>query len=304
MSGEIIMIKLNNKGNVSIILCALFTALLGFTACVTDIGLVYVEKAKLTNALDSAALAAVLELPGNSEKAREIANDYLVKNEIDPENTEIIIATDKRSIQIKGAKNVKHFFAPIININSSDVNSTVKAIVGPSKSVNGGIRPFAVEKFDYTYGSSVTLKEAAGDGYRGNYGAVAFGGSGSDVFRNNALYGYFETISVGDYIYTETGNMAGAANDIKSYINSENSSFDNYQRDSIRLWTIPLVDNLEVDGRGRIQVVGFGKFYVEEIIKNSGKIEITGRFIQYVTNSIIDLNLDDTGVYGAKLVNN
>ena len=33
----------------------------------------------------------------------------------------------------------------------------------------------------------------------------------------------------------------------------------------------------------------------------SGKIEITGRFVKYVTNATVDMNLNDTGVYGAKL---
>ena len=38
--------------------------------------------------------------------------------------------------------------------------------------------------------------------------------------------------------------------------------------------------------------------------KDTGKIEITGRFIRYVTNAEIDMTLEDTGAYGAKLVRN
>lgn len=292
----------DDKGSAAIILCLLFTALLGFTAYVIDIGLVYAEKIKLANALDSAALAAILELPDDSEKARAVAIDYLEKNNVDPDSTVITIGSDQKSIEIKGVKNVKHLFGPVVKINSSDVNVTTKAIIGPAKSVKGGIRPFAVEIFDYSYGSLVILKENAGDGYKGNYGAVALGGKGANVFKENALYGYSGTISVGDLIETETGNMAGAANAIKNYINSEHSSFDNFSRNSVRLWTVPLVDTLETNGRGQISVIGFGQFYVEDIVQKSGKIEIIGRFVRYVANAVIDMTLNDTGVYGAKLI--
>ena len=44
--GDIVR-KLDNKGNVAIILCLVLTVLLGFTAYVVDIGLVYAEKVKL-----------------------------------------------------------------------------------------------------------------------------------------------------------------------------------------------------------------------------------------------------------------
>jgi hypothetical protein len=295
--------KLDDKGNVAIILCLLITALLGFTAYVADVGMIYIERTKLSNAMDSAALAAVLELPNSDAMARAVAIDYLQKNNVDPNQTTITIASDHKSIQIDGIKNVKHMFAQIIGINSSNVQATTKAIVAPAKSVNGGIRPFAVEAYDFPYGELVTIKEGAGDGYNGNYGAVALGGQGASVFRGNALYGFSGTISVGDSINTEPGNIAGVCNDIKNYINSENSTFDNFPRDSIRLWTLPLVNTLAVNGQKSVLVVGFAMFYVEDVTNNSGKIEIKGRFVKFVLNAPTDTNLNDTGAYGAKLSN-
>ena len=41
------MKKLDNKGNVAIILCLVITVLLGFTAYVIDVGMIYVEKDKI-----------------------------------------------------------------------------------------------------------------------------------------------------------------------------------------------------------------------------------------------------------------
>ncbi|WP_291632500.1 TadE/TadG family type IV pilus assembly protein [Clostridium sp.] len=302
------MRKLNNKGNVAIILCLAFTVILGFTAYVVDIGLIYVEKVKLSNAIDSAVLAAILELPSDATKAENVAIEYLQKNNVDPSKVTITISDDKKSIQMVGIKTVNHFFAPIIGIDSSNVNASTKAIIAPIKSVTGGIRPFAVEKYDFSYGDVVTLKVGAGDGYCGNYGAVALKDhDGASEFKSNAIYGFSGTITVGDMIYTKTGVMVGPTKEIIEYISSEVSSFDNFQRGSIRLWTMPIVQSLiNVNGSDEIEVVGFGEFYVENVIKDTGKekgnMEIQGRFIKYVTNGEIDMTLSDTGAYGAKLV--
>jgi hypothetical protein len=295
------MRKLDNKGNAAIILCLLITAIFGFTALGLDIGLVYVEKTALTNALDSAALAASLELPNDETKIISIAEEYLRKNNIDPGDVVITIGSDKKSIQIEGNRKVKHLFAPIIGINNSVIYAKTKAVIAPAKVIADGVRPFAVQKFDYVYGDLVTLKEDAGDGYNGNYGPVALGGKGASVFRINTLYGYEGTISVGDYIDTEPGNMASVAMDIQNYINSEQSTYDNFPRDSIRAWVIPIVDTFDINGRGQIKVVGFGKFFVEDVQGQAGQIEIRGRFVKYVTSAVVDNSLSDTGLYGSKL---
>ena len=296
------MKKFNKKGNVSIILCLIMGSLLGFTAYVVDIGLVYIEKTRLTDAIDSAVLAGSLELPQNPTNAREVALEFLEKNNVDSSSTIIVISDDNKSIEIAGVRNVKHIFAPIIGIDSSKVSFSSKAQIGPIKIVNGGIRPFAVVSYNFSYGQLVTLKEGAGDCYNGNYGAVALGGNGANNFRANALYGYNGTLSVGDYVSTEPGNMAGAANSIKNYINSEQSTFSTFTRESIRLWTIPIVDSLEVNGRKEVLITGFAEFFVEDVVGKSGKIEISGRFVKFVTKGEIDMTLKDTGLYGVKLV--
>lgn len=273
----------------------------GFTAYVIDIGLVYIEKTKLSNAIDAAALAAALELPRDDEKAEEVALDYLKKNNVDCQNIVINISEDKKSIQIHGNKNVKHLFAILLGIDKSIVKVNTKAVIGPARTVKGGIRPFAVEMYNFNYGDLVTLKEDAGDGYDGNYGGISLGGEGANVFKLNALYGYSGTISVGDMIPTEPGNIAGATMEIQKYIDTDYSSFNNFNRDSERLWTIPLVNSMVINGKKEVLVLGFGQFFVENVKNRAGKIEIEGRFIKYVINGEIDMNLSDTGVYGVKL---
>lgn len=294
--------RIDNRGNISIIMCIIMTGLLGISAYVIDIGAVYAERIKLSNAVDAAALAGGQELPEHPDWARDIAYEYLGKNNVDTGEVVVKVSEDNKSIMVQANKDVNHVFAVIFGKDRSKVNVSSKAIIGPIKSVTGGIRPLGVEAFDYSFGDLVTLKEGGGDGYHGNYGAVALGGFGANLFEENALYGYDGTLTVGDRIDTEPGNMAGAVNAIKNYISGENSSYDHFERDSIRVWTLPLVDSMAVDGRSEVTVVGFAQFFIEDIEKKSGKMEIKGRFIRFVTNGEIDLNAEDTGSYGIKLV--
>jgi len=97
--------------------------------------------------------------------------------------------------------------------------------------------------------------------------------------------------------------MANVSNVLKDYINNIPDTFENFSRDSDRLWTVPLVDSLEENGRGTVVVIGFAEVFVEDIQKKSGKIEINARFIRFVVNGKIDQTVEDRGTYGVKLVN-
>lgn len=292
----------NEKGNVTVLVTVIMLALLGSVALVLDIGVVYAEKVQLVNALDAALLAGGQELPDNKVKARAMMEQYLVANEVDVENANITISADGMSASISGERDVDHIFAKVIGFDTTRINETSNLILGAASSASGGLRPFAVEKFPYNYGDSVVLKNGAGDGYHGNYGAVALGANGASVLLYNALYGYDGQIEVGDLIDTEPGNMASVVNQLRCYFNSIENDFENHENNSERLWTIPLVDTLLVSGRKEVQVVGFAQVYVDEVRKVKGKAEIHGRFVQFVTSGDIDQSVEDTGVYGMKLV--
>ena len=146
------MNRLDNKGSVAIILSIAIVVLFGFAAFVIDIGLVYSEKTRLSNAIDSAVLAAAMELPQNPINARVVANQYLQLNNVLPSEVIVSISSDNKTIEIEGQRSVNHVFAPIIGIYNSDVNANTRAQIGPVKSIRGGIKPFAVESYNFVYG--------------------------------------------------------------------------------------------------------------------------------------------------------
>lgn len=292
----------DNKGNVSVLMCVALVGLMAMTAYVIDIGQVYIEKERLTNGIDAAALAAALELPRDSVKATAVAREYLVKNNIDPNDAVIQIGLDNKSLEIHAMKAVTHLFANVFGTAQSQIDASNKVIVGALKTVTGGIRPFAVETFDYQYGDVVILKEGAGDGYHGNYGAVALGGNGLSVLRDNVINGYKGTLRIGDIINTEPGNMPNILITIRDLIIADASTFQNFNRNSPRIWTIPIVDVMAVDGSKPVTILAFAQFYIEDVNTRSGHAELTGRFLQYIGNGEIDLEAEDKGAYGVRLI--
>ncbi len=291
------------QGSVAIILSMAMVALLGFSGLAIDVGVTLIERTKLSNALDASVLAAAQDLPDGSAKAIATAEQYLTSNDVSLNSVTIQVSPDGKSIEIIGNRNVPHYFMKVLGIDSSEVAANSKAIIAPVKSVKGGIRPFAVEDFDYVYGDLITLKQGAGDSYNGNFGVVALGGTGNSIYEYNAFYGYDGELKIGDGIPTEPGNMAGVSNQLKAYINSIYETFEDHPKNSDRLWTIPLVDTLEVDGRGYITVTGFAQVFVENVYNQSGKINVDARFVKFVVNGAIDMAAEDNGVYGVKLVN-
>jgi len=292
----------DEKGNVTILVTVVLLALMGVMALVIDMGVVYAEKVKLVNAIDAAILAGGQELPDDKLKARQVMEEYLIVNEVSLEDVSIAIAYDGMSAEIIGTKNVEHYFAQLIGFDSSDITENTKIVLGAASSATGGLRPFAVEKFPYAFGDEVTLKVGAGDGYHGNYGAVALGGTGTSLLLENALFGYAGSVSIGEFVDTEPGNMANVVNELKFYIDSINDTFETYDDSSDKLWTIPLVDTLLLDGRDSVEVIGFAQVYVHQVSKIKGQAVISAKFVQFVTSGEIGETVEDTGVYAMKLV--
>lgn len=289
------------SGNITIFLAVFMVVMLGFTALVLDVGMIFVEKARLDQALDAAALAGAQDLPLGIDKATQSAQTYIALNQIAISDVQVEIIDGEKTIKVSGKKRVNHFFAPIFSIEQTVVNSYSKAIIGPAGKVTNGLRPLAISDYPMVYGEQVTLKEGAGDGTTGNYGAVSFGPTGASEFENYLLYGYTGSLSVGDWIQTEPGNMAGAVSALSSNLSTDYSTFDNYTAISKRLWTIPIVDTLDVTGRKDVKIIGFAQFFVESAKKVSGEAEIKGRFIKYVATGDMDYTVLDRGVYVSKL---
>lgn len=97
--------------------------------------------------------------------------------------------------------------------------------------------------------------------------------------------------------------MASSINTVEDIIDSDpDAAYNDFQRNSPRAWTIPVLRSWDVSGRDDVEVIGFAQFFVEDIQNVGGKAEITGKFIKFTTNGEIGDVQTDYGVYGVKLI--
>ncbi len=294
----------NRSGAAAILLALMMSVLCASAALVVDVGLALAERTHLSNSLDAAALAGGQELPANPANARAVVTQYLSANDVDSDDVDIVISHNNTQMVLTGSETVSNNFARVLGIPTTDVAASAAVKVGAAVSAKGGVRPLAIADQPLVYGQTVVLKEEGGDGTNGNYGAVSFDSSyGACIFRHYLMYGYPGEIRVGDIIETEPGNMASSVSTIKEIVNMDPyATFEDFDRSSPRVWTIPVLRNWDVSGRDDVEVVGFAQFFIEDIKKISGQAEITGKFIRFTTNGEIGETQTDYGVYGVKMI--
>ncbi len=296
----------SRKGATAVIFALALTMILMMSALTIDVGASAMHKAKLIAALDSSALAGAQEYITNSDNVNNIVEQYLVNNSMDITSPEITIDETVRTIQISGSIQRDFYFARIFGFNNGIISGTSKARIDNISSLEGA-RPIAVVHQDFVYGDLYTLKEGGGDGTTGNYAAIALGGGGAAIYKDNLLNGYTGKISVGDKIQTETGNIAGATETsihhlIDSCSHYPLCTYSSYNRHCSRIMFIPVVNTLTVNGKKYVEVLGFATFFLEGVVNKAGQAEVIGRFITYNMEGTTSSDINDYGTYGIKLV--
>lgn len=296
----------NQKGATITIFALAAVVLLGFTALVTDIGLLVVHKARLTNAVDAAALAGAQDVIDSPGAAKAAASNYLEKNGYLNDSFEFELVKCREAIRVSASHEVKFGLARVLGFSSKTVHATAVGRAFPITKVNKGVRPFAIENKDFEFGVRYTLKKGGGNGNTGNYGCVSLGGTGANVYENNIINGYTGSLKVGDIIQTEPGNMSGPTKNGVSQLISKcphtpQCVYYDYEPDCPRIITVIIVDNLDVHGRDNVKIVGFASFFLEGVQGSGNECEVTGRFIKTVTSGEMSESQHDYGLYGVRL---
>lgn len=296
----------SEKGSSIVFFAIVMVLIFGFTALAVDIGVIVLEKSKLSATIDSAVLAGAQELVVDSSNTENMVNNYIAQNATNLKQVDVIVDMPGRTVEVRGVKTIQNYFARFLGNNMEDITAVAKAKIENIKSLTGA-RPLAIVNQTFTYGQLYTLKEGASDGTSGNYAAIALGGTGTSVYRDNLLYGYQGTISVGDMIETETGVIAKTTeNCINTLIGQCNHTpactYEYYNKNCSRIIFIPIVNTLEINGRKFVQVLGFGTFFLEGSVNKGGQTDIIGRFITYHMQGETSNEINDYGTYGIKLV--
>lgn len=121
---------LKSKKGVSVIIFSIaLTVVLGMSAVVVDIGNVAIGRQKLQNAVDSAALAAVQELP-NRDKAKDVVNEYITKNGFTTDDIKVTFSDDSTELLIEGNKNINYLFARFLGLKGKNTRCNATALTG------------------------------------------------------------------------------------------------------------------------------------------------------------------------------
>ena len=280
----------DESGVILVLVVAGMTAFLGLLGLVIDLGQIYMERVRLSRAVDAAVFAGVQELPGKPEQAVAKAYEYSQANNVAVENVEVKLGNGNRLINVRAEKRAKLYLLGLFGYKDYPVSAEAAAVVGAASGVSGVI-PVGVPWQDFEFGQSVILKydpHSCGS-QQWNFGALALGGTGSNNYRNNLKYGYQGVLRVGDQVYTEPGNMAGPTRDGVKYRlqqAGDGAGLKWYEHNA-RVAIVPIVDSFDVKGRDLVTIVGFAAFYLEDVEAKGNDATIRGRFIRLVIDGEI-----------------
>ncbi|MFL0247776.1 pilus assembly protein TadG-related protein [Candidatus Clostridium stratigraminis] len=298
---------LKEEDGVGLIWFALTFAIIIFiTGLAIDGGRLYLSKIELRKTADAAALSGASELTGTSTSITNIVNEILsANNEQSSLKALDIKPNGEYKVKVTLEKNVPLYFMKIFGFNNTPVDVSSTAAIYPMVETSGAV-PFGINK-DTIFDSNTlyTLKVDAGDSTAGNFGILALGGVGADLYSDNLRYGYNQDIHVGQIIDTQTGNIQGKTVDGVNYRiqNSPYAAYDESHKDDPRIIKILVYEPYEASTNQlkSIKITGFAYFYLAEPM-GSNDSAVKGYFIRQTGAGTGSSDVADNGAYAAKLV--
>ncbi|AEF94050.1 Protein of unknown function DUF2134, membrane [Desulfotomaculum nigrificans CO-1-SRB] len=295
-------------GSAMVLLALAMTVLIGAVALVTDFGLVALNKSRLANAADAAALAGVQELPEYPLEALAVARSFGQQNGITDEQMQIKLVQDLATsryvgVEVTATKTVNYIMAKVLGYTTVDVQAKAAAQVIPVTSAYGAVPLFIPDTQQLIFGQQYTLRSKDADFGPGNFGALDFG-SGANDFEKTLAQGYQGVIKVSYEIDTLTGvkknkTIWGIEERIRGC--THGCTYDHFQPDCPRVMILPVVHYDKLNGHKPVTVVGFAAFLVDNV-READSIEITGHFVRTLTQGEGSLEQVDYGLRTVKLV--
>ncbi len=282
----------SSRGQIAVVMSLAIVALLGAIALCTDVGVFYMNWEELQKAADASVLAGATWLPSNPSTALSTATQYAESNGIkSSEITQTVLSSNNSEIEMDLQRQVPYFFGKVLGLTNGIVK--VKAVAAvESTSSAAGLVPIGIQQGDYTPYQQITIHLAPQNQTigPGNWEPLAMGycnscDPGGSNYKNNIINGYPNTINIGDYIYTEPGQLNGPTQQgITTRINGGLTSDPSgtgttHSLNDPRLIEIPIVNFNNVNGSGSVEVLGFAELWVESV---NGSGSITCEFVNQV----------------------
>ncbi|MDA8345904.1 MAG: pilus assembly protein TadG-related protein [Thermaerobacter sp.] len=295
----------SEHGQATVLFAISAVALLSMGALSLDAGRAYVLVQQLKTAADAAALAGGQDLPSNPVQASVDAQATAAANGVQSADVTVSVGQSNQTITVTTTGTVPYYFAPLFGVDSGTFSQTSVVEVGPQSQLQGAV-PLGVFEQPFVYGQTYTLKAGAGGGGCGNYMALDLNGSsdgngdnGASQYETNLEDGYPQTMTIGDGVPTETGDMVGPTDTgLKTRQSSDpNSNYQTVLPTSPRVLYLPIISPSDC-GKSSVTILGFAAFYLQSV--NGG--DVTGQFMHLVVDGQFGSSAGDYGLEAERLI--
>jgi hypothetical protein len=200
----------------------MIVVLLAFAAIVVDAGAIYSHRRQIQTAADAAALSGVQELPLDPASAEAVAANYAAINAPAAADAAVytvsstFVPNDTLTAELLDPA-MGTFFARFMGIDERPVGARAVAIIGSPTTYGSGLMPFGVlatgtveAPYGYEPGGVLELVCANADSEHGNWHYVdltPFTDGAKNTKGVISVGGTTDPVSIGDYIYTQTGSV-------------------------------------------------------------------------------------------------
>lgn len=306
----------HSKGQVMVLYAGVLVVLLGAIGLCTDVAVSYVHWQLLQRAADAAALAGASYLPSDTSTAQSTAVAIAEKNGIlASEIVSTPISGTELSITVNLTRTVPYYFARALGLTSGLVNVSATAGVQPNTADARGLIPIGLScpkgncSDKYKVGTTYSMKQDQSQtSLSGNWGALALGGNGASVYRQNLAFGYNGNIGIGSLVATEPGNIVGPTGQAVAERLAAGVAADptvaagaapapgNVPTYDPRLVVLPMVD-YSASGKGgktSVPVVSFAQMWLLGVTGNNNTIQAV--FLGTLTNPPSGSSVNNFGV--------
>lgn len=205
-------------------------ALLGISALAIDIGNAWQTRREMVTSTDAAALAATQDFITGTNGCLTTAPDYVNRNNGFATMTgcshTIRTASTPGRVTVDAQTTVDFFFAPVLGINSTTVNSSTTVNYDSAARIDGGLRPYGlctdiVTNLGATPGDGIVYRIFYGkdaqpnacnsnDNVPGNWGILDFDGGSNPCpdIQDWTEFGYPGSVEIGDWVEGDPGSFS------------------------------------------------------------------------------------------------
>ncbi len=196
------------------------------------------------------------------------------------------------------------FFSRVFGKSKTPVGAMAAVMIGQAAEQTGNLLPIAFFDGEYERGVQYPMSLDPQDNNKGNFCFLQFGNNSSD-FQDHLEHGYDGTLEIGQLVNTYPGGVTGPVyklidgmknpgpEDSRGRIYkcemhvtcSETCTAAEHSVNCPRVVIVPVIDKqdfLGVNGKGKVPIVGFARFFIQDYRKEGSIHHIEGTFLERV----------------------